>query len=481
MKIVYAVLIIAATFANPASAGSLKESFKSMFGEDTTSIDVVPAGEYKSLTRTIHTGGYARVRIRTHPGLTPVRFEGPKIVGGCNGFDIYGGAFSYINSEEILSWLRSVAENAASLGTYMFLTFLQEQCSVCSEVMQSLYAFQDLMKTSMSGSCETATAMVSGMSSVITGEGGREWENYKQRIQNSYTNFEGALSDSRDALSAKLDVQDDPRDKLVDMAGSEETALRASIGGNALLYIIRDGDLVTKMKPRLGDTLDEEKLLVYLTKFAGNVIRSVGADGTPSHHKISPDITMSRFIEHDYLNDAVQAVCGGDASCLTPTAVTFKTGYSDLDPFYEEFDCLMAGLGSDCASDGLIFKLGENADLTDDEILFYNNLAPGFPLSGMLNEVSTSQAALESVYTCFRETIAVHFAREMLIYPIEMVLKALDVADIEETLAGEYRSILSRQRASILRDTKALGQKIEDASCKTYSTYEAIKNATVGE
>ena len=47
-----------------------------------------------------------------------VAFDPPRIDAGCGGIDLYGGSFSFINSQQLVQIFRAVAQNAVGLDSF---------------------------------------------------------------------------------------------------------------------------------------------------------------------------------------------------------------------------------------------------------------------------------------------------------------------------------------------------------------------------
>ena len=141
-------LIFKSSFSNADLASALNDAF------DGAVLSSSP-GQYQIGGRTVYSGGYIRTRIPMAAPPVPFTIQGPGFSGGCNGIDIYGGSFSYISADEIISWLEKVMANTGALAAYTFMTYLKDACSVCSDTMDTLYAMQDLMKNTMMDSCSS--------------------------------------------------------------------------------------------------------------------------------------------------------------------------------------------------------------------------------------------------------------------------------------------------------------------------------------
>ena len=94
---------------------------------------------------------------------SPVRSEQvatvnlPSFRAGCGGIDGFAGAFSFINSDQLIAFGRAVAQNAAG---FAFELALETISPVIAETMAKLRALAQWVNSQNLNSCETAQALV---------------------------------------------------------------------------------------------------------------------------------------------------------------------------------------------------------------------------------------------------------------------------------------------------------------------------------
>ena len=94
---------------------------------------------------------------------SPVRSEQiatvnlPSFRSGCGGIDAFAGAFSFINSDQLIAFGRAVAQNAAG---FAFELALETISPVIAETMSKLRALAQWVNSQNLNSCETAQALV---------------------------------------------------------------------------------------------------------------------------------------------------------------------------------------------------------------------------------------------------------------------------------------------------------------------------------
>ncbi|MBP2160579.1 MULTISPECIES: conjugal transfer protein TraH [Asticcacaulis] len=83
----------------------------------------------------------------------------PSVKSGCGGIDIYGGSFSFINSDQIVASMKAIAQNALGLLFQMAVDSLSELLG--SNMKDAFKKMQDLNGVNIN-SCEAAQNLVAG-------------------------------------------------------------------------------------------------------------------------------------------------------------------------------------------------------------------------------------------------------------------------------------------------------------------------------
>jgi conjugative transfer pilus assembly protein TraH len=83
----------------------------------------------------------------------------PSVKSGCGGIDIYGGSFSFINSDQIVATMKAIAQNALGLLFQMAVDSLSELLG--SNIKDFFKRMQDLNGVNIN-SCEAAQNLVAG-------------------------------------------------------------------------------------------------------------------------------------------------------------------------------------------------------------------------------------------------------------------------------------------------------------------------------
>lgn len=121
------------------------------------------AGAYETSTRGGYFGGrYTEKNPLVASNLVDIRL--PSASGGCGGIDIFGGSFSFINSDQLVATLRAVAANAKG---YFFQIALNEVCSDCMTQMAKLQDSIQKLNQKMLDSCQIAQGITVNTASAL--------------------------------------------------------------------------------------------------------------------------------------------------------------------------------------------------------------------------------------------------------------------------------------------------------------------------
>ena len=97
---------------------------------------------------------YLRAPVRSE---TIATVNLPSFRAGCGGIDAFAGAFSFIDSDQLVAFARAVAQNAAG---FAFELALETISPVIAETMSKLRALAQWVNSQNLNSCETAQALV---------------------------------------------------------------------------------------------------------------------------------------------------------------------------------------------------------------------------------------------------------------------------------------------------------------------------------
>ena len=156
------VLFMILLNASGHSEGSLQQEMDHMMNAMT---NTSRPEAVMSQRRGVLSGGSLAIRNRIMQAQ-PISVVPPSFGGGCGGIDLYGGSFSFINSDQFVTMMRSIAGNA---GGYAFQLAINAMCPDCGSVMTDLQRKVQQFNQLFSNSCQLAQGLVNdGMSAIDT-------------------------------------------------------------------------------------------------------------------------------------------------------------------------------------------------------------------------------------------------------------------------------------------------------------------------
>lgn len=144
----------------PSSANGMQAEMNRLFGSMT---NTTSPGVYETQRRGVLSGGRFTMKNRIYNesifNITP-----PSISAGCGGIDFFGGSFSFINSEQIVQLMRSIAANAKG---YAFNLALQFICESCLANIETFLKKLQSLNQHLGNSCQLAQGIVNDITDVI--------------------------------------------------------------------------------------------------------------------------------------------------------------------------------------------------------------------------------------------------------------------------------------------------------------------------
>lgn len=141
------------THHEAAQAQGVQNQINKMFD---SMVNVSQPGVFETQRRGAIYGGRFTVKNKIF-NENIVSFVPPSFSGSCNGIDIFGGSFSFINKEQFIQLLRSIASNAAG---YAFQLALSNICESCMIHMAGLQDRIQALNQFMGNSCQLSKGIV---------------------------------------------------------------------------------------------------------------------------------------------------------------------------------------------------------------------------------------------------------------------------------------------------------------------------------
>lgn len=158
IKPVHITLLVSVVWGSNVHA-SMSSSLDSFYNDLGYNTNVTNPSVYKGQTANYYSAGglYVRNKIKN---AQLVSLTLPDISMGCGGIDAFMGSFSHINSDELVSFGKSVISNAVP---FVVDLALQTWAPQIKQIRDNLQAIADKFLNQSINSCETAQAAVSGI------------------------------------------------------------------------------------------------------------------------------------------------------------------------------------------------------------------------------------------------------------------------------------------------------------------------------
>jgi len=144
--------LIIAIWMNVACWADLNDDLNKFFNDFGSSANVNSAEIYEGQKAGYVTGGGITIRNRVmNSKIASVSM--PEWDAGCGGIDIYGGGFSYINSDRLVQTLKSIG--SGSIG-YAFMLGMESVSPQLASVMKQLNTWVENVNSTNINSCELA-------------------------------------------------------------------------------------------------------------------------------------------------------------------------------------------------------------------------------------------------------------------------------------------------------------------------------------
>ena len=153
---VYFVFFILPAFRENLAYADIGGDLSSFFNALGSSTNTNEEGTYKDQSAGYYSGGSLFIRNQNR-NLQPATIQMPGFKAGCGGIDLHMGGFSFIDSKQMVEFLRNIGSKATS---YAFMLAIQSMTPQIYNVMNELNALAQQVNQFNINSCETAATMV---------------------------------------------------------------------------------------------------------------------------------------------------------------------------------------------------------------------------------------------------------------------------------------------------------------------------------
>lgn len=389
-------------------------------------VNVTPADAYQTQRRGVISGGSIVLRNNiVNPNL--VSFVPPSFKGGCNGIDLFGGSFSFINGAQFTQLLRNIAQSAIG---YAFELAIEGMCPTCAQVMSKLQKDINEINSLMRNSCEAATTLVNAT-------GLKAWSD-QQRKQASSLN--ATLGFKSDYFDSQEDSSNAPAATLI--ANGQSSLITGNVVYNAL----------TQANAASWFTNGDTNLMMALMSLTGTLIISPKSDNSDVQTNYVPPILNVR----DMLEGGTVTIYQCEsAACLLPDP-SVETTTITLTGMRNYAKTMVWGTGPESTGTGGIVRKMVSKASTDQflpaEQAFIQASRPG--VYGVLRGISTEIQSANLVADQLIDIVATEMTNQAIDEMFNVVSKAvkstgkpMDSA-MEEAMHDRRNEILDARKSN---------------------------------
>lgn len=425
--------IIACAFAAPASA-NIQSEMQSWFNDMGSYGNVTTPQAIKGQTGNFYTGGslYMRTPVRNYSlaSVTPPTFR-----AGCGGIDLYAGAFSFINSEQLTALIRNVANNAVGAA------FMMAVQSVSPELADILKSMQDIAQKANGmlnmNSCQAAESLIAMTPLPQMAQKAKE----KMNAQNNGPTLLNQFSDSLKGLSSWMDSVSTRKSTLDQAAATDEKLKKYLKPGNVTWEALSKSDAPDDIK----------KLMMGLVGVT--IVRATGA-GTDNDEPI-----VERKFGILHFKDLIGKA--GESSktvkvwgCIDNECSSVSEQNHTITPFaYLVRQAITSGVNN------IALRSGQNFSATE-KFFLSGSTTPLWKLISVSASIPFSSQALDEYSEVIATEVAANFAVNMMKEMNKALVNARGFQDpITQTIIGDMRTEWQWVMEDIRKETSLAYQK----------------------
>jgi conjugative transfer pilus assembly protein TraH len=302
------VVAVAAAFTPGNARAGIFGDMTQMFMSNATAPSTITTKDRMGVF-----AGSVAMRSPVH-AINIVAFDPPRLDAGCGGIDLYGGSFSFINSQELVQVFRQVAANAVGLA---FKAAIQAISPQLSELMSQFQTLMQNMNNLAKNSCQLAHLIVDplgkAIGNAISGDG-----NVGSTSSGMFTDSMSALNGYLKNANAYLSKQGEVNSKAGNMtAKAVMSSGAASIMGMAGIPNV-DGSMDNSGDP---NSLNNRVLISVLGYEIGGVpCKNQNRSGQPNTTKSTANANLGTIdCEGPALLTLDDLVKGGGTGSMRPT------------------------------------------------------------------------------------------------------------------------------------------------------------------
>jgi conjugative transfer pilus assembly protein TraH len=434
----------------PARA-DIGSDMQGMFDQMGVVGNLTDPGAFRGQSRNLYTGGNLSMRVPQR-NFQLFTLKGPSLKMGCGGIDLFGGSFSFINSDQLVAMLQNIGSVAL---TQAFMLALDTYSPEIAKTIKELQSWAQRFNGMSINSCQAGQALAYGM----FGENNEAQSHACRAIKGS----DGATPDYAKSWF-DCDSQGAAGVVKTAQANDADTKKNTFVEGNIMWRALQ-------ANTALDDTTRE-----LLMSFTGTyILRSQGngVDAAPSVTPVARTLSkISDFVDgngtEDSNGDIVLTVlsCGADTiDCMTPTKVA-----TTVKSFRTRTEDAMRDM-----VDGIINRQAINGA----SIGFVN--AARLPVKRLI-DVTTQmdQATAYSAINNWRDAVAMDIAQGYLLGALSDARRMMRLSTAS-SVERKYLEEIGRSISEAIAETEAEGQNnlTKEVAMQQVATYLEQMNRIV--
>jgi len=420
---------LAPVWAAADVSGSMQEFWRGMGGD----VNVSNSATYQGQSAGYYTLGniHARTPVKN---LYPLSVQLPHARGGCGGIDLFQGAASYLNAEQLVAAIKSIANNSSG---FAFQLALETISPVIAEKVEELQGWAQKINAMNINSCETAASLVGGI-----------WPQHDRASATVCASMGNGSGLFKDYAEAKHACE----------TGGKRADTNRRVAKEADSLPIEDVNIAWKALKDSGFFGTNENALaeLFMTLSGTIIIHAPDADNVgPKYEFISARIAHSDIITTLLDGGDIKThTCGETEKCLQ---VTKEGGIHRISP-ETAFKVKVQNL-----LESMIDKIREDTALSPQELALLNMTS--IPIYKTLNVYAAySGAGTIFELPVYAEAIALQILYEYL----NSILRQVTVSADRLVLASDLH--LDRFKTDLREARKALSER----EIKSNQTYAAL-------
>ena len=412
-------------------AGALDSALEGMF------VSTTAPGVYQSQTRSGFVGGSLQARIPVR-NYNIVSFDPPRLSAGCGGIDMFGGSFSFINSDQLVAMMRNIGQVAKAL---LFKLALESINAMLGGVLGEFQKIMQDMNSLMKNTCSISSALLSNVKDTATGTTDLStklsglFDSAKGTITGYYDRMEKAFSNPKEATGLTVDISnpvtanvawramvDSKVEEKVDTSIANPVLIRElvmSIGGTEILVTPND---------KASDDYDP----TVATSAAPASCPAGQTCQNPTHERSPTELTVDDFM---IPGNVKILACNGSvnltshSACQSMSEKSFKSVFAGTTAYVNKMlygtnsgELTEAEKAIGASPDGILNKIKSGATLSSAELTFLGNIPQ--PIFAYFKLLQRNDDAMRNIAELAKDDISEQLAVQM----AQVIVKAARVA-----------------------------------------------------